>query len=98
MGEDKVHEEPWHPYVLNGADALFLSLRDIPDHLPKEDRQWFMRPVDDSKEEPGKVRDAADIVVLAERVLILDQEEIPRGSLRHDTELMLTQPALILKE
>ncbi|WP_170429807.1 ATP-grasp domain-containing protein [Ruegeria arenilitoris] len=93
-----VHEEPWHPYLLNGADALFLSLRDIPNLLPKEDRQWFMRPVDDSKEEPGKVRRAADIVALAERVLALDEEEIPRGSLRHDTELMLTPPAHILKE
>lgn len=93
-----VHETAWHPYLLNGADALFLSLRDIPDHLPKEDRQWFMRPVDDSKEEPGKVRRAADIVALADRVLALDEDEIPRGSLRHDTELMLTQPAHILKE
>lgn len=93
-----VHEEPWHPYLLNGADALFLSLRDIPERLPKEDRQWFMRPVDDSKEEPGKVRRAADIIELAERVLTLNEDEIPRGSLRHDTELMLTQPAHILKE
>lgn len=93
-----VHEEPWHPYLLNGADALFLSLRDIPDRLPKEDRQWFMRPVDDSKEEPGKVRGTAEIVALAERVLALEVDEIPRGSLRHDTELMLTQPEHILKE
>ena len=57
-----------------------------------------MRPVDDSKEEPGKVRRAADIIELAERVLALNEDEIPRGSLRHDTELMLTQPAHILKE
>lgn len=57
-----------------------------------------MRPVDDSKEEPGKVRRAADIVALAERVLVLNEDEIPRGSLRHDTKLMLIQPAHILKE
>lgn len=93
-----VSEEPWHPYLLNGADALFLKLREIPDRLPKEDRHWFIRPVDDSKNEPGKVRHVADIVALAERVLALDEEEIPRGSLRHDTELMLTQPVRILKE
>ena len=93
-----VHEAAWHPHLLNGAAALFLSLRDIPDCLPKEERQWFMRPVDDSKEEPGKVRGPSEIIELAERVLVLDEDEIPRGSLRHDTELMLTQPAHILKE
>lgn len=93
-----VHEEPWHPHLLNGADALFLSLRDIPESLPNEDRLWFMRPVDDSKEEPGRVRHASEIITLAKRVLALNEEEIPKGSLRHDTELMLTQPAQILKE
>lgn len=93
-----VHEKPWHPFLLNGADALFLTLRDIPNDLPKDERLWFMRPVDDSKEEPGKVRQASEIIELAERVLKLDEDEIPRGSLRHDTELMLTEPVRILKE
>ena len=55
-----VHEKPWHPFLLNGADASFLTLRDTPGGLPEEDRLWFMRPVDDSKEEPGKVRQASD--------------------------------------
>ena len=93
-----VHEEPWHPYLLNGADALFLCLRDIPEHLPKDDRQWFMRPVDDSKEYPGKVCHTSEIIAVAQRVLALDPDDIPRGSLCHDTELMLTQPVRILKE
>lgn len=93
-----VHEKPWQPHLLNGADALFLSLRDIPDNLPNKDRLWFMRPVDDSKEEPGRVRHASEIIALAKRVLVLNEEEIPKGSLRHDTELMLTQPAQILQE
>ena len=93
-----VHEEPWHPYLLNGADALFMTLRDVPNHLPKEERDWFMRPVDDSKEEPGRVRATSEIIELARLVLALDEDEIPNGSLRHDTELMLTQPARILKE
>ena len=31
-------------------------------------------------------------------MLTLDEDEIPRGSLRHDTELMLTEPVRILKE
>lgn len=93
-----VHETAWHPFLLNGSDALFLTLRDIPAGLPKDDRLWFMRPVDDSKAEPGKVRHASEIIALAKRVLALDEEEIPQGSLRHDTKLMLTEPIRILKE
>ena len=68
-----VHEKSWHPFLLNGADAVFLTLRDVPTSLPDDDRLWFMRPVDDSKEEPGKVRQASDIVALAKRVLALGQ-------------------------
>ena len=93
-----VHETPWQPFLLNGIDALFLTLQDIPSSLPSDERLWFMRPVDDSKEEPGKVRKASEIVQLAERVLKLSKDEIPKGSLRHDTELMLTQPVRIQKE
>ena len=44
------------------------------------------------------MRHASEIIALAKRVLALNEEEIPKGSLRHDTELMLTQPAQILKE
>lgn len=35
---------------------------------------------------------------MAERVLALDEDEIPKGSLRHDTLLMLTKPVRILRE
>ncbi len=42
-----VHETVWHPYLLNGPDALFLRLRDIPQRLPDDGRDWFMRPVED---------------------------------------------------
>ena len=93
-----VHEGPWQPFLLNGADAMFSTLRDIPDALPDDERLWFIRPVDDSKAEPGKVRPASEIVALAKRVLALGEDEIPQGSLRHDTELMLTEPVRILKE
>ncbi len=93
-----VHEQSWHRYLLNGTDAAFMTLREIPEKLKDDGKLWFMRPVDDSKEEPGRVRSAADIVGLAEKVLALDEADIPRGSLRHDTELMLTEPVRILKE
>lgn len=93
-----VHETPWQPFLVNGADALFLTLRDIPDQLPEAERLWFMRPVEDSKEEPGKLRETSAIRALAHRVLALEKGDIPRGSLRHDTELMLSDPVHILKE
>lgn len=93
-----VNETRWHPYLLNGADALFVTLRDIPEQLPTENRNWFFRPVEDSKEEPGSVRSTEEIVNLAQKVLSLEESEIPHGSLRHDTLLMLTEPAYILKE
>lgn len=98
-----VQEQAWHPYLLNGADALFLTLRDIPERLAPEmlandGKEWFLRPVDDSKEEPGNVKSTGEIIRMAERVLALDEDEIPGGSLRHDTLLMLTEPVRILRE
>ncbi|MES0808958.1 ATP-grasp domain-containing protein [Roseibium sp. SCPC15] len=93
-----INEEPWHPYLLNGPGALIILLRDIPEKLETNEREWFLRPVDDSKEEPGNVKSASDIVRMAERVLALKEDDIPRGSLRHDTMLMLTEPVSILKE
>ena len=47
--------------------------------------EWFLRPVDDSKAEPGNVKSTGEIIRMAERVLMLDEDEIPSGSLRHDT-------------
>lgn len=93
-----VQEQVWHPYLLNGADALFLVLRDVPARLPDDGREWFLRPVDDSKEEPGNVKSTDEIIRMAERVLALDEDEIPTGSLRHDTLLMFTKPVRILRE
>lgn len=93
-----VHEAAWHPFLLNGADALFLTLRDVPENLPDDGKHWFLRPVDDSKEEPGSVKSTRQIIDLANRVLALGENEIPRGSLRHDTQLMFTKPVRIQKE
>ena len=96
-----VHEAGWAAHLLNGPDATFLTLRDVPAHLASgagRDRLWFMRPVDDGKEHPGTVMEAGAIVAMAEKVLALDQADIPDGSLRHDTELMLTEPVRILRE
>lgn len=84
-----VHGVPWHPFLLNCADALFLRLSEVPSKLADDGRAWFPRPVDDSKEVPGTVKTSAEILQLAQQVLQLPPKDIPRGSLRHDTLLML---------
>lgn len=93
-----VHETAWHPFLLNGADALFITLRDIPETLADDGKDWFFRPVEDSKEVPGTVKSSMEIIQIAQKVLSLGEAEIPVGSLRHDTQLMLTEPVRILKE
>jgi hypothetical protein len=93
-----VHETAWHPFMLNGSDAFFITLRDIPERLADDGKDWFFRPVDDSKEVAGGVKSAKEIIQLAQKVLFLSEAEIPNGSLRHNTKLMLTKPVRILKE
>ena len=93
-----VDEAAWHPFLLNGAASMFLTLRDVPGHLAEMNRDYFMRPVDDGKEQPGRVRSAEEIVALAKKALALNEAEIPLGSLRHDTLLMFSEPVRILKE
>ncbi|MEL6597201.1 MAG: ATP-grasp domain-containing protein [Pseudomonadota bacterium] len=93
-----VHEAAWHPFMLNGADALFLTLRDVPKKLTDGEMHWFVRPVEDSKEVPGTVKSAHEIIQLAKNVLALKETEIPKGSLRPDTKMMLTKPTRIEKE
>lgn len=93
-----VHEKPWQPFMLNGPDARFLQISEIEEKLPDDGRFWFIRPVADSKEQAGSVKVAADIRDTARKVMALDADEIPDGSLRHDTLMMLTIPARIQQE
>ena len=44
------------------------------------------------------MKSTREIIDLANKVLALEENEIPKGSLRHDTKLMFTKPAHILKE
>ncbi len=93
-----VREEACHPYLPNGSDALFLTLRDLPGRSTDDGSFWFLRPVGNSKEEPGNVKSAGEIIEMAKRVIALEEAEIPNGSLRHDTQMMLTRPVRILRE
>lgn len=93
-----LEQSVWHPYLLNGADALVLPLTEVPETVVANDRAWFIRPVEDSKEIAGTVKSGAEIVALAKQVLALGEDEIPNGSLRHDTRMMLALPVRIQKE
>ncbi|MGX9356339.1 ATP-grasp domain-containing protein [Roseobacteraceae bacterium S113] len=93
-----IDQTPWLPDLLNGADGRFIVLQDIPAQIEADDRAWFIRPKDDSKEIAGKVLSGADIVNLARGVVALDKADIPKGSLRHDSEMMLFTPKRIKAE
>lgn len=93
-----VHEKPWQPFMLNGPNAMFLLVSEIEAKLAVDGCHWFIRPVADSKEQAGSVKTAAEIREMARKVMVLDAGEIPHGSLRPDTLMMLTPPARIYKE
>lgn len=93
-----VQETQWQPYLLNGSDAVFLTLQDVPGQLADDGRSWFFRPVEDSKEVAGSVKSSDEIIAIAQKVCALSEAEIPKGSLRHDTQMMFTKPVRILKE
>ncbi|CUH53259.1 ATP-grasp domain-containing protein [Shimia marina] len=93
-----LYEDVWRPYLLNGSEALVMPLSDCVERLAPSECMWFLRPVEDSKEVPGRVLPAAEIVALAQRVTQLSLEELPIGSLRPDTEIMLSAPQAIEAE
>ncbi|MEL7184111.1 MAG: ATP-grasp domain-containing protein, partial [Pseudomonadota bacterium] len=70
----------------------------IPKQVPADDRPWFLRPTDDSKEIAGGVKSGREIVEIAQKVLALPEDDLPRGSLNHQSELMLCPPAHINAE
>lgn len=93
-----VDELAWQGFLLNGASSRFLTVAEVPNVLAGEDQVFFVRPVEDSKEIAGSVQTAEALIERAEKVLRLDPEEIPNGSLRPDTRLMLSPPQRIMKE
>lgn len=93
-----VHETLWQPFMLNGPDALFLRLDQLGAHIADDGSLWFVRPVDDSKAMPGSIKSSGQILAQARKVLALDPQEIAGDALNHDTLLMLTRPAQILRE
>jgi hypothetical protein len=93
-----LHEAAWSGHLLNGPGALVATLAELPGLLADDGSLWFLRPVDDSKELPGTVKSTDEILKLAANVLALPPEDLPLGSLRHDTLLMLCRPQRIMKE
>ncbi|WP_422064038.1 ATP-grasp domain-containing protein [Shimia sp.] len=96
--EPFLRQDAWQPYLLNGPDALVIRFDQCGVHLNGTDADVFLRPVEDSKEIPGRVMAASEIVALSKRVSALPEDELPIGSLRGDTEVMLCAPQRILEE
>ncbi|WP_412555114.1 ATP-grasp domain-containing protein [Shimia sp. MIT1388] len=93
-----LQQSVWHPFLLNGADAQVMPFGECASRLDGVDRLWFLRPVEDSKEIPGRVMAAQEIADLSARVAALPEDELPVGSLRADTMVMLTEPQAIDEE
>jgi hypothetical protein len=92
------YEPAWQAHLLNGPGATFATVADLPGLLTQDETLWFLRPVDDSKELAGTVKTSAEILGIAGKVLSLPADELPRGSLRPDTLMMLCRPKVIQKE
>ncbi|MCH2066399.1 ATP-grasp domain-containing protein [Shimia sp. MIT910701] len=93
-----LEQSVWHPYLLNGTDAHVMSFGECASCFSGDSKMWFLRPVEDSKEVPGRVMAAQDIADLSARVSALPEGELPIGSLRADTLVMLTEPQAIDEE
>lgn len=94
--EPFIEQEAWSPYLLNGA-VRRLTVREAA-FLDPDETLHFVRPVSDSKELPGTVMSAKELVQIALNVLDIDIDDIPSGSLSHDTPLILAEPVRILTE
>jgi len=94
--EPFLKETAWRGHLLNG-DVRLVTVREAAELVPDETLH-FVRPVSDSKEMPGTVISAAELVHTARNVLSINEDDIPAGSLSHDTELLLAEPVRIFKE
>lgn len=96
--EPFLEQTVWHPYLLNGPEARVMAFGQVTEMLEEGETLWFFRPVDDSKAVAGGVKSADEIIAMAARVNALPEGDIPVGSLRSDTQVMLTEPAVIRQE
>lgn len=60
----------------NCLDAVFLTINDIGSKLPDYGRDWFIRPVGDSKKQVGNVRSATEILETAGKVISLEASDM----------------------
>ncbi|MCV9964252.1 ATP-grasp domain-containing protein [Pararhizobium sp. BT-229] len=94
-----VMEQAWQPFLLNPRNAAtFIKVRDIADCVPDDGRQYFVRPVEDSKTMSGAVLSGTEIRAKAAAVMELAPERLVSGKLEPDTELLLSVPVIIQKE
>jgi hypothetical protein len=94
-----LYETAWHNHLLNGPDAFVCSVRSLSETFDALDHfEYFVRPVDDSKEIAGTVMTRAEIEDLMRSTAALRPEEYITGSINPDTMLLLSKPRRILRE
>lgn len=94
-----LYEKPWQPYLLNGIDAIVSTVRDLGGLLDTLALpEYFIRPVDDSKDIAGTVMDINELEHLVRTTSLLEPHEYISGSLNPETVVMLTEPVRIKRE
>ncbi len=91
-----IHEIPWHKHLLNGVDSKIIMAKHLGGLDPHRD--YFIRPVEDSKEIAGAVMTGSEIEYMIKALNALKPEEYIKGSLTPDTLLMVAEPVNIQKE
>ena len=91
-----LHEHNWQPYLLNGVESKIIMAKHLGSLDPNRD--YFVRPVEDSKEIAGAVMTGSEIEYMIKAVNNLKPEEYIVGSLTPDTLLMVADPINIQKE
>lgn len=91
-------EEPWHPHMLNGPhDSQVHELRSLMQYV-RASTDYFIRPLEDSKEIAGAVMSDTEIQYMVSGVMSLQPHEYIGGSLRPETKMILSEPKRIRKE
>lgn len=89
-------ETAWKPFLLNG-DARTITMEEVCSII-KPDQQYFIRPVEDSKEIAGQVMTYDEIKLMCDNLCRLKPDEYILGSLTPSTEVMISKPKKIFRE
>jgi hypothetical protein len=93
-------EKVWDNLLLNGPhNSTVMTVRRLAGLKPGVGTHtMFIRPLQDSKEIAGAVMTYNDVVEMCQNVMALEEHELIRGSLGHDTEMILSTVSDVRQE